>query len=505
MFSIRNATFSYEGTADEGIRDITLDVAPGECVVLAGESGCGKTTLLRCINNLAPRFYRGSFSGEITLSETDLRSLEFADMAAVVGTLFQDPRSQFFSADPLSELSFVCENLAIDVSEIRRRVEEAVAAMRIGSLLGKTVFQMSGGERQMTAVASIRSARPQLYLMDEPSANLDVAASRRIAEVIATLKREGAAVLVSEHKLWYLRDVIDRLVVIRHGSIAAEYSRDELLSWDGVEFDRYGLRRLYPEHDASTAEGIADRRRCDNRPLAAQPGPLLNLRKIVRKRQGSTVLDVDEITINRGEFAVIVGPNGAGKTTLARIACGLDRPNHGTVMINGRPARRNALSSMSYYFSQDCDYQLFADSVAEEILLTRVADAETARKAEEVMARLGLEALRERHPASLSRGQKQRVCAACALMKRPALVVLDEPTSGLDAATMGVVGSLFRAAADDGAAIVAITHDYEFATCFADRVIVMELGRIEADYRLYDDGGRRLAARFFGAGQPAYD
>ena len=106
MLSIRDATFSYEGTADEGIRDITLDVAQGECVVLAGESGCGKTTLLRCINNLAPRFYRGSFSGEITLSETDLRSLEFADMAAAVGTLFQDPRSQFFSADPLSELSF---------------------------------------------------------------------------------------------------------------------------------------------------------------------------------------------------------------------------------------------------------------------------------------------------------------------------------------------------------------------------------------------------------------
>lgn len=213
------------------------------------------------------------------------------------------------------------------------------------------------------------------------------------------------------------------------------------------------------------------------------------------------VLDINDLAIDRGQFVAILGPNGAGKTTLARIACGLDRPKHGTLEMDGRPTRRNALAGASFYFSQDCDYQLFADSVSEEILLSRDEGVETVRKAEAVMARLGLETLRERHPTSLSRGQKQRVCAACALMKRPALIVLDEPTSGLDAATMEVVGSLFRDAADDGVAVVAITHDYEFAVRFADRAIVMEEGRIVADYRLDGDGIQRLARWFFASRQ----
>lgn len=492
MLDIRNLNFSYNGTNVACLENINLTVASGECVVLAGESGCGKSTLLRCINTLAPRFFKGAFSGSVSFQKNDLHSLPFHELADRMCTIFQDPRSQFFSSDPLSELAFVCENLGIERNRIRSNVEESVAATGIGQLLHKTVLQMSGGERQLLAIASVRSSNPKLYLMDEPSASLDVGSTSRIAGVIRTLKQEGATILVSEHKLWYLRDVLDRLIILKNGTIVSEHSREDLTTWPEHRFDSCGLRRLYPEL------GVIIDRPLSNEASSAEDTPFLLIENLIKKRNGSSILSIDKMGINRGECTVIVGPNGAGKSTLGRIVCGLEHSSKGEVRLNGRKAGRSLLSHCSYYFSQDCDYQLFADSVAEEILLNHKPLPEVLSRAERLIESLGLAPFRDRHPISLSRGQKQRVCAACALMKQPDLIFLDEPTSGLDAGTMKSVGRLFKHTATKmNIAVVAITHDYEFAIRFADRVLVMSKGKISVDFPLDSNGKKRLAKWFF--------
>lgn len=493
MLELRDVSFSYRDSQGSGASGASLHVAPGECVVLAGRSGCGKTTVLRCANGLAWGFYEGDFVGEVRIGGRTVSGYPFHELAPLVGSVFQDPRSQFFSADCLSELCFVCENLGVPVEDMRSRAAEAVDAVGISGLLHKTVFEMSGGERQLLAIASARAARPAVYALDEPSANLDSVAARSIARVIATLKAEGSSVLVAEHKLWYLREVVDRLVIIEDGKIVDDYPRSRFLGWDGSEYARRGLRSLFPEREARPKR----RSKASSEAAPRMPAPAVEAAEVVKRKGKAVVLRGASLRLAAGEVTAIVGPNGSGKSTIAKILCGLDSPDSGKVLLDGKPGTPASLSRAAYYFLQDCDYQLFSDSVAKELLIGVPRSGENEARSASLLSELGLADFAARHPASLSRGQKQRLCAACALIKKPALLALDEPTSGLDSGSMAALGGLIRRAASEGAAVAIITHDYEFARDYADKVAVMNSGLVIDEYPLDDSGLEALEKHFF--------
>ena len=484
-----DGTVGTDGTRGEGLRHVDLTVRAGEAVVLCGASGCGKTTLTRVLNGLVPGFFPGVLEGEATVC-----GLPVADGGAdaptpveafvpYVGSVFQNPKTQYFNADSTAELAFPCENLGWEPEEIRRRVAFTARRFGVERLLGRRVLDLSGGQRQRLAVAAATMARPRLVVMDEPTGNLDRASMRDLRDMVAGLKAAGVAVVIAEHRLAWCADVADRYVLMRDGAIAGEWTAEALAAMDETRLESLGLRATdttpyraalarLPRAAASSHAAVVGVR---NLTIGHRRGTWLDRLRPTRRRNDRdapftrTIPDFD---LHAGETVALTGANGVGKTTLARTLTGLLAPVEGHVLLDGRPAKRDALTRIGHLVMQDVNYQLFADSVLAETLLGTDA---TDRDAERTLASLDLLPYADRHPMSLSGGQKQRVAIASALTCGKRLIILDEPTSGLDRAGMTRVGALLRRLAGEGAAILVATHDEELAARWCDRVL--DLGR----------------------------
>ena len=214
-----SVTFRYEGATRDALRDVSLRVLPGTVVVVTGESGCGKTTLTRMANGLIPLAYKGRQRGEVRVSSRTVGSWSTSGLARTVGSVFQNPRTQFVSADVLSEMVFECENLGMGRTEMEHRLAETTELFGIADLLGRSVDGLSGGQRQLVMLACAAMPDPELYVLDEPTASLDVPAMKCLAHAVKRLKAAGKTVVISEHRLWWLADVADRIVVMHEGRI----------------------------------------------------------------------------------------------------------------------------------------------------------------------------------------------------------------------------------------------------------------------------------------------
>jgi energy-coupling factor transport system ATP-binding protein len=415
--------FSY-GTGPPVLDGVSLTIDPGEHVALLGPSGSGKSTLLRALAGLVPHFHGGVFAGRVVVGGLDTRETGPAQLAGTVASVFQDPEDQVVMSRVANEVAFGLENLGTRPTEIRPRVEEALASVGASELADRDVGELSGGELQRVCLAAALALEPQLLLLDEPSSQLDPDAAEAFFDLV---ERLPCAVLVSEQRPARPLAHAQRVVFMESGRITLDAPRDEALTWLAEHHP------LYLPHEPDLVCRLAG----------------------VRFAYGERrVLDGASLTVRRGEVVALTGPNGAGKTTLARIAAGLLDADAGEVE-HARAA----------YLTQDPGRHLVTERVLDEVALG--SDRERARRALEA---LGLSAHAERHPRDLSAGERERLALAAVLATDPELLVLDEPTRGVDPERKAELAALLRAGAP-GRGTIVVTHDLPWAAEVADRVV----------------------------------
>lgn len=525
MINFKNVSFSYSGEhgTGDGVSGIDLTIKDGEFVVLCGESGCGKTTVTRLINGLAPHFYEGEMSGSVMIGDVCVNTENLSDIAALTGSVFQNPKSQFFNLDTTGELVFGCENLGIPREQIQQRLEKTKRDLQLDNLMDRDIFELSGGEKQQIACASCYTADPQVFVLDEPSSNLDKRAIQRLHRMLVKIKAAGKTVVIAEHRLYYLMDVADRFIYMRSGKIERIFTRDEMKALSEFDLTALGLRLTdmqslaalarkesaaretpvkgsTPKTAAKDGAPITDTEQSGEQPvksIAPSESQLVSKPALealdVTCGYGSTrVLDIERLALPEHSIVALIGDNGSGKSTFAQALAGLI-PSNGSIAVGGAYLTAEERSKRSFMVMQDVNRQLFADSVLEEVMMNTGA---SAADAEAVLARLGILELKDRHPASLSGGQKQRTAIASALCAKKDVLIFDEPTSGLDRRGMERFGSLLRDLQTSAALSLVITHDPELIMSCCTHILHIENGRVLAFYPLNKAGIERVSSYF---------
>ena len=469
MVELKNVSFRYgseEGHLENemSLTAVDLTVQTGEFVLLTGPSGCGKSTILRLINGLIPHFYPGEMTGDVLIDGVPVRDRALYELAPVTGTVFQNPRSQFYNVDTTGELAFACENMGLPEKEIYARIDETVARFQMEKLMDRNIFCLSGGEKQKIACASVDVAGTEIILLDEPSANLDYEATLALRDLIMEWQRQGKTIIAAEHRIAYLWDLIDRAVILQGGRIVRELSGEEK---DGLPADALaamGLRSNVPESAADI-----------DLPAFCEGDEAMTLQdfRFTYPGEKGPVFDIHELQLAVGKITAITGANGIGKTSFLTCLCGLERACKGTLIYKGKSRDRKARQKLCFMVMQDTGHQLFTESVLEEVLISLPAGkgkpAPDETRAREILDRLDLTAFADRHPQSLSGGQKQRLAIACALASGREIILLDEPTSGLDYAHMLETAALLKTLRDMGTTVLVVTHDAELIHACCER------------------------------------
>lgn len=466
VIRISDLGFIYRNSETASLRGIDLKVGKGEFIVLTGPSGCGKTTLTRVLNRLCPEYYEGEISGTYTIDGKDMMQSSVYEASLQIGSVFQDPRTQFFTKDTISEVAFGCENRGLNRGEIIRRTDRSFCELDLENLKGRNLLELSSGEKQFIAIASVYCTNPEILIFDEPSANLDSTAIEKLRKLLQQLKLEGKTIIVSEHRLYYLKDLADRVHLMKKGRIIKEFSADEIAHIGAAEWAEHGLRRL-SRVDVYAKDMSKD---------TGQSGLKIdNLCFQYRKKQ--VLFDGACLFFPRGKVTGIIGENGCGKTTLLELICGLKKASRGTFSLDGKIMNAKSRTEEFYYVMQDVDYQMFTESVLTELLLNseKAADKE---KAEKLLQQFNMNEYRDRHPAALSGGQKQRLSIAVACMKNSEVICLDEPTSGLDYQNMVNISNVIRSLADENKTVIVVSHDDELLENVSDCIIKVNAGRV---------------------------
>lgn len=450
MIRINNLTFSYGSDESDGsVGNISLHVPKGQCIMLCGPSGCGKTTLLRIVSGLIPSQYGGDLSGEILIDGKNPSSLTSEEKAHLIGMVFQDPRSQFFMSSVREEIAFSGENLGYSLPNMRKMMEAQCIRLNIQDLLERKLNHLSSGQKQKVAIASSNLLSPKLLLLDEPSANLDAHGTEILVDILKEIKNSGTTIVICEHRLHSFLPVVDRFICLKKGVIIKEWTASEFAALSSSEAVFYSLRHPGLIEKFSYIRPVSKAASIEYR------GDNLSF----RYRNSNKGFSDLSFHLTSGTITAVTGKNGCGKTTLCKIICGLLTPNEGTLFENGKRIRKAKLRQNSYFVMQDADYQLFTESVGNELVLGRTVNTQLRDRAYEAMNLFELTSLKERHPASLSGGEKQRVTLAAAWCSDAKLIVLDEPTSGLDARHAQKVAEYMCRLAESDKIVLVITHD----------------------------------------------
>ena len=480
MITFSNVSYSYAGDGKKEVQNLNLSIRKGEFLVVTGGSGCGKTTITRMINGLATKFYEGVLEGTVCIDENDVDELPLWEIGKTVGSIFQDPRSQFFASLTEDELAFGCENYGVDKATIEARITDAIDKVRGESLLKREIYPMSSGEKQKLAIASTYAVSPVIYVFDEPSANLDMASVLRLQELMRLLKNKGHTIVVAEHRLYYLTELADRFLFMREGRIVQELLPKDMQTLSTEENNKMGLR----------LGNLSD---CIGKPPVMHSGkkPSLQVQQVSFFYGKNQIFSNLSFEAWPGEIVALVGQNGVGKSTLGQILCGLLKEKSGTILYNGKKMPKNRRRQVSYYVMQNTDCQLFGEDVSEELKLNQKRMDE--EEIETVLKRYALWEYRERHPATLSGGQKQRLTLAVADVINPEILILDEPTSGLDGENMRNISTHLIELARQGKTLLVITHDYEFALSTCDRVLMFGEGGCHGNFPVHGNEKTLLA------------
>lgn len=481
MIDVASLSFSYvsELTGDrvEALKDVDLSADAGSLTLVCGASGCGKSTLMKALTGLVPQMTPGELDGVVRINGRNLADVALTDVGHLCSSVFQNPRTQFFCDTVAEELAFCGENYGRERATLRQQSERAAKLMGISHLMEHKLTTLSGGQLQKVALACALASGAPVLLADEPTSNLDPAAISEVRAALKVLKEQGLTIVVVEHRLHFLRGLADQVLLMESGRVTRRWNGAEFFSMGQAQRRSLGLRTLVDPGPPETWVGQvqAGRQekqvgRQENR--EATPSQVrLSCRGLSFAYGANPVFEGLDADFPAGQITCIAGANGVGKTTLVRVLCGLAAPSSGSISMDGVPASRKTRRSACALVMQDTGRQLFSDTLAGE--LTIGASHASGQSGEQLLADFDLANLGERHPLSLSGGQKQRLVIAAARATGRPIVILDEPTSGVDARHLDSITATLRRIADEGAAVVVVTHDGEFAAACADRLITL--------------------------------
>ena len=465
---IRGVSYAYP-TGQQVLDGVDLDVAPGSLTLVCGASGSGKSTILRLLNGLIPHFHDGELAGRVLVGDEEVCDTPIERSGLRTATVFQNPASQFFTTTVADELAFAPQNYQVPAPEIRRRRNEALETLGITDLAERELHGLSGGQAQKVACAQALAQQTPVILLDEPTSNLDPRAIDDVRATIERLKTAGRTLVVAEHRIYFLRGLVDEAVIMGQGRVLHRMGGEELWRIEDERRRRLGLRTLErprlatsPEpvaaragHAGSTADDVVS---SGNEISGGPQEGGLRIENLKVERGGRLILDIPDLFFPAGAITGVMGANGIGKTTLARAVCGLQRARRGVrIALDGK----ELAAGQAFLVMQDVHRQLFAESVSQEAGLPQ-------------LKRLDLADLADRHPLSLSGGQKQRLVIATAIDQDARVLILDEPTSGVDHRHLVAIAAELRDLAREGRVVIVISHDIEFLNECTDHVIEIE-------------------------------
>lgn len=456
MIKFENVNVTMQGKRI--LSDINLEIQDGEFVLICGESGCGKTTMTKLINGLIPHFVRDvSVDGTITVCGKNVAEMPMYEIAELVGSVFQNPKTQFFYTNSNAEMAFGLENRGVEPEYIRKRIKNTINELDIEKLEDRDVFSMSGGEKQLLAFASVYVMNPQIYVLDEPSANLDIAAMEKLSERMKVIKEKGHTVVVAEHRLAWIQKFADRIIYMKEGRIEQEFTSDEFKALSDLKRKQMGLRSIVPAQiQIPEITGNSE-------------DAVLQIYNLSCKRKKQMIFQNISLSARAGDIIGITGKNGAGKSTFCNCLCGLLKPKVGEILYQGKKLSEKARTKLFGMVMQEVNHQLFSDSVKNECLLANEEASE--QEIRELLEKFDLEEYAEYHPMILSGGQRQRLAICQAVMGEKKLLFFDEPTSGLDFRHMCQVEKLMKQLSEEKYIIIVVTHDYEFLNRACKRYI----------------------------------
>ena len=454
---ISNINFSYSEQKEKTLKNIDLSINKGECILLCGASGCGKSTLLQIINGIIPEQKEGELEGEILINGKDASKLLAREKSSDIGSVFQNPKSQFFHLNTTDELFFGAANHLVSLDEMEKRLEGIVKDFNIENLINRNIFMLSGGEKQRIACASVAMNEPDIYVLDEPSSNLDEESIEKLKNILLHLKNNGATIIIAEHRLYYALEICDKVVYMSEGEIKNKYTKSEFLQISEEERKKMGLRSFY--HTKLS----------DFNMLKAKTAESIILENFEVKYGDKTAIKFDKLELPKHKIIAITGINGAGKSSFVRAFTGLHKVKGAT--INGDKLKAKGQQKSSFMVMQDVNSQLYCESAIDELIHLTDESDEIIAEARIVLDKLNLLAYEEAHPMVLSGGQKQRLAIATALFLNKKYLIFDEPTSGLDYDNMLRVSQILLELKDKVDCIMVITHDTELIENCAEHVI----------------------------------
>ena len=449
MLEFKDVSFTYKNSNNKVLDRVNFKINKGECILLTGVSGSGKSTLIHLMNGLIPTLYEGQLEGEILFKNKYLKDIESYDISKNIGYVSQDPRGHFFTTNTTSELVFSMENYGIPLNEMKKKYSELVNLLELEKLVDKNIIYISSGERQKIAIGCSLSLEPEIIILDEPSSNLDFHMTKKLKQLIEKLKTKGYTIIIAEHRMYYIQDLIDRVFVINNGKVI-EKTISDLKSNNELPLRSSDIFNLELENIS-----------CKNKEL------LMEINNITYKN----ILTNITTTVYKGDVIGLIGKNGVGKTTLLRLLSNIMKPNKGKVVGKVVP----------FLVMQDMDYQFFTESVESEMKFGS-ADNDL-EKINSLLMKLGLTEFKDKIPFELSGGQKQRLLIAISALANVNLLMFDEPTSGLDYVNMTKVSSILKDLSKNSALIVA-THDIEFLYKTCNRVVYLDDKVIKEDFYL---------------------
>ena len=454
MVEIENLSLSY-GNSLKVLKDISLNVKKGECVLFTGKSGSGKSSIINSINGLAVRYDGATTEGIIRIDNRDVRNLRLYEISSLVSSVFQNPKTHFFNINTTLELLFYLENIGLSKKQMDERLNDMLDIFPIKHLLNRDIFKLSGGEKQILCIAASYISGTEIIVLDEPSSNLDEENIIIIKGMLTKLKNKGKTLIISEHRIYYLMDIIDRVFLIQDGKIQREYTKIDFMKIPSKKLNELGVR------DKSKTKLVV--------PEIQKKGNF-EVRNIEFKFNGvDNKLLFKNIFFEMGKTYGIVGTNGLGKSTLLRCLIGCERKSKDEIYLDGKRLSKTDRLKISSLVMQDVNHQLFTDSVINEVSLGTKNIKN--RHIEDILRKLDLYELKDRHPMSLSGGQKQRVAIASVLCKNSQLLFFDEPTSGMDYYNMMNISHIINECKSDNKIIFIVSHDQEFLNSITDYVI----------------------------------
>jgi energy-coupling factor transporter ATP-binding protein EcfA2 len=525
LIEIKNLTFTYSGTDRPSLKNIDLEINGGEFVLVTGPSGGGKSSLCRSLNGLIPHFYGGEIAGRVSIGGMDTLEHSTKELATRVGMVFQDPENQLVSMDVEREIAFGLENLYFPRDLIARRIEESIDTLGIAGLRYRQIHELSGGEKQKVAIASVLALHPDILILDEPTSELDPKGAEEVLSVVTRLNDElGLTVIIVEHRLDRVLQYVDRLIVLSDGEVALDGRVGDIVSRRYDELTRLGvgvppMLRLVHElkgHgiDVEQVPLTVKEGRAVLDKAFREVGGKLDLsagngggRRLVETKRlyytypetGLTALKNVSLGIDEGEFVAIMGRNASGKSTLVKHFNRLLEPTKGRVIIDGIDTRKATVAELAQkvgFVFQNPNDHLFSDTVEEEIAFTmknlEFDQTEIDERIDLMLAEFGLKKYRRRYPRSLSGGEKQRVALASVLAVRPRILILDEPTRGMEYHLKSKLMEFLKEYRRKGNTVVLVSHDVELVAEYADRVVLLSEGGIVVDGEKHEVMSRAL-------------